>query len=412
VKIFNKTSKKIKIKKVYNSNMLTAFAAVFAVIGLVALLSSFAAPALNGKSAEGESGTSALNTAVVADATASGGSYLELRSSTTSTPPSSDLFPIIPTDPALLTKWRVPTDPPSAANTSDEGAFRLICLPSHNLYDDPIIYPGQPGAAHLHTFFGNTLANANSTWNSLRTTGEGTCQSGPLNRSSYWAPALLNGSGKVIMPDIAVVYYKGEPDTVNLPRGLRYIAGYDATNPNQIYGNVNSGVPGGSEFHPSWKCLTVSGSTVNIPTNCPAGTQVAFSVVFPWCWNGQLDSSNHRDHVVYPKRLPGSESTLTCPTSHPTQLPRYTLSLWYSVVAGDNMNNWSLSSDMGMTPGTSAHADWFGAWDQGVLETWSQKCIREMRSCSASVYGDGTIGQQPTPWYWVTPNRLVDIPSR
>ena len=66
--------------------------------------------------------------------------------------------------------------PPSMA-PDDVGAFRMTCKPSHNAYDDPIVFPGRPGAAHLHTFFGNTRADAFSTYASLRTTGESTCHS-------------------------------------------------------------------------------------------------------------------------------------------------------------------------------------------------------------------------------------------
>ena len=38
------------------------------------------------------------------------------------------------------------------------GAFRFICQASHEAYNDPIVFPGQPGKSHLHTFFGNTAA--------------------------------------------------------------------------------------------------------------------------------------------------------------------------------------------------------------------------------------------------------------
>src|SRR5262245_35670801 len=48
------------------------------------------------------------------------------------------------------------------------GAFRFICNVSHLLPDDPIVYPGRPGASHLHVFFGNTMANAYSTYETLR----------------------------------------------------------------------------------------------------------------------------------------------------------------------------------------------------------------------------------------------------
>ncbi|WP_197323377.1 DUF1996 domain-containing protein, partial [Staphylococcus haemolyticus] len=117
------------------------------------------------------------------------------------------------------------------------GAFRFLCTPSHNAYNDPIVYPGQTGKSHLHTFFGNTKADANSTYESLRTSGESTCNN-LLNRSAYWIPALLNGQGKVVMPDYVSIYYKRRPSTdpvcqrqgkacIALPRGLRYVFGYN-----------------------------------------------------------------------------------------------------------------------------------------------------------------------------------------
>jgi hypothetical protein len=90
------------------------------------------------------------------------------------------------------------------------GAFRFICNPAHLAKDDPIVYPGQAGKSHLHQFFGNTAANANSTYESLRTTGQSTCNS-PLNRSAYWMPAMMNGKGQVVRPDYISIYYKRRP---------------------------------------------------------------------------------------------------------------------------------------------------------------------------------------------------------
>ena len=45
---------------------------------------------------------------------------------------------------------------PGAGDWETGGAFRLLCNWSKMSNDDPIVYPGQPGAAHHHTFFGNT----------------------------------------------------------------------------------------------------------------------------------------------------------------------------------------------------------------------------------------------------------------
>jgi hypothetical protein len=45
---------------------------------------------------------------------------------------------------------------PAPGDWEADGAFRLLCNWSKMSYDDPIVYPGQAGAAHHHTFFGNT----------------------------------------------------------------------------------------------------------------------------------------------------------------------------------------------------------------------------------------------------------------
>ena len=65
---------------------------------------------------------------------------------------------------------------------TDVGAFREPCNFSHMAFDDPIVFPGQPGAAHLHTFIGNDGTNALSTGDSLTGSGNSTCTGGTLNQ--------------------------------------------------------------------------------------------------------------------------------------------------------------------------------------------------------------------------------------
>ena len=129
------------------------------------------------------------------------------------------------------------------------GAFRFICGAGQLTNDDPIMYPGQPGKSHLHQFYGNTSANANSTYSSLRSAGDSTCNwmgnGTASNRSAYWMPAMLDGKGNVVRPDYVSIYYKQRPQSdptvtdpsnpkylgraVPLPNGLRYIFGWDPT---------------------------------------------------------------------------------------------------------------------------------------------------------------------------------------
>src|SRR5438046_1298283 len=83
------------------------------------------------------------------------------------------------------------------------GAFRFTCNAGQLAKDDPIVYPGQPGKSHLHQFFGNTGTNANSNYNSLRTTGGSTCTRSATEspqRSAYWMPAMLDGAGNAVKP--------------------------------------------------------------------------------------------------------------------------------------------------------------------------------------------------------------------
>lgn len=324
--------------------------------------------------------------------------------------PSLDGLPIVPsgvnTAQLLTPSWGTG----AIASPEDgqvEGAFRFICSPSHNAYDDPIVYPGQPGKAHLHTFFGNSKADANSTYASLRTTGDSTCNN-ILNRSAYWIPALMNTRGKVIMPNWVSIYYKGMPTTNPrcaqagrkclsiLPRGLRYIFGYNMSN------------PANSTTHDNmwWNCDAPNsgGHFYNIAQaakGCPVGAHIGVVLTGPDCWNGtELDSADHRSHMAYMKYDDTGQAK--CPATHPYILPHFTIGAWYEVDAtldrsGDESataNTWYLSSDRmpGMqaaVPGTTLHADWFGAWEDDIMSMWIANCIDKMLSCAAGDLGNG-----------------------
>jgi hypothetical protein len=274
---------------------------------------------------------------------------------------------------------------PPSSSSEPSGSFRTFCEISHLAYDDPIVFPGQSGASHLHMFFGNDFADANSTYQSLRTSGSSSCQGGPLNRSAYWIPAIHNAAGKVVAPEFLNVYYKGNGsqsmirDIVTNPNGLRMIAGYDAANPNAI--------------RAGWWCGNGAKGTT-IPA-CGNGQELRVELRFPMCWNGRdLDSADHRSHMAYGT---GGGGWVTrqggCPATHPHHVPEFTLTATF--ISDGNTQNWYASSDrmpgMPVQPnGSPYHADWFGAWENSIQETWTQECIREMRSCVWGELGNGT----------------------
>lgn len=60
-----------------------------------------------------------------------------------------------------------------------------------------------------------------------------------------------------------------------------------------------------------------------------------------------------------------------------------------------SVSSWSISSDamnMGgkvtqMTPASTFHADWDGAWDDATIRIWTDNCINELLDCSAGDVG-------------------------
>ena len=321
---------------------------------------------------------------------------------------------------------------PPFGRIDDLGAFRFTCHPGADqlLKDDPIVYPGQRGVSHLHMFIGNTLANANSTYESLRTTGGSSCdnqgQSWAINRSSYWTPAMMDGVGHAMLPDYVQVYYKRFPIQgpgcvgpmaigicTDLPNGIRFIFGY----------NMKSGTggPAGEGTRDYWSmsygCAQNDANNVVIPASatgrfhtiadiaaagCPVGARLEAKLDAPQCWDGKnLDTPDHRSHMVYPPDGTDKGLGYVCPADHPYQIPLISYFWYYTVDANFVAGKWHLSSDE-MLPGfvvgagspvkagTSLHMDYFEAWSPKAKAVWQANCINGPRSCSSGDMGDGT----------------------
>src|ERR671919_937136 len=105
------------------------------------------------------------------------------------------------------------------------GYFAVACGFSHRNQDDPIVFPGQRGRSHDHTYFGNTATNASSTPASLRAAGETTCRL-RADTAAYWAPTLYV-RGNAVEPRGAVVYYvrRTIAPVQAFPANLEIIAG-------------------------------------------------------------------------------------------------------------------------------------------------------------------------------------------
>ena len=312
---------------------------------------------------------------------------------------------------------------PNSAAPDVNGAFRFVCTAGQLLRDDPIVYPGQPGKSHLHQFYGNTAANASSTYSSLRKTGQSTCMS-PLNRSAYWMPAMMDGKGNAVRPDHIQIYYKRRPKSdpkcsltsgdraaegncVDLPNGLKFVFGYDM---------VTNKAPSGAAYYNCKGTGSDPGhyaTIVEAAGKCVSGGQIGAVIKAPNCWDGKnLDSSNHRDHVAYHVRDPNTGIN-ACPTTHPYVIPAFTLQAWYSIEPGDDLRLWKLSSD-DMRPdlphGATFHADFFMAWDPTIKQMWHDNCINQMLHCSDGDLGNGKKMKQFAGFSWFASPRLVAAP--
>jgi hypothetical protein len=274
-----------------------------------------------------------------------------------------------------------------APNPADIGAFRIVCDFSHMAFDDPIVYPGQPGASHLHAFFGNTGTNANSTAASLASTGNSTCRGGTVNRTGYWTPAVIDTrTGAPVAPASLLAYYKTgyngiAPSAVQaFPAGLRIIAGDSkATTPNP-YGPAHF-----SCVNPATGVGTPWAQAI---PNCASGNAVYAGVDFPQCWDGvNLDSPDHKSHMAYP-------SNGSCPATHPVPVPQISQIVIYAVGPNDSTPSWRLSSDAydSKTPaGYSLHADWFNGWKTNVMNQWIKNCDQASADCGGGLIGNGQM---------------------
>ena len=282
------------------------------------------------------------------------------------------------------------------------------------------MFPGQPGKSHLHQFYGNTSANANSTFASLRASGDSTCNNmgnnTAANRSAYWMPAILDGKGHVVMPDYVQVYYKRVPGSssdctggqticTTIPNGVRFIQGFN------MMTNSHSVQPGWFKCtHGQWYQNKEAMTQMTLST-CPVGSKVEMTMASLKCWNGQLDSPDHMSHLA------GMASPTSCPQSHRYLLPQFTISAFFTVGTGDDPSMWRLSSDA-MYPsaprGSTLHFDYFEAWDTLVKDMWVANCVDKKLNCSAGNLGNGkTLRGASQPKYgWVNPTRLVPMAPR
>lgn len=279
-------------------------------------------------------------------------------------------------------------------DTSNSGFFRVKCETSHFAYDDPIVFPNQPGRAHLHMFFGNTDANAFSTFDSLLNTGTGTCNGEDLNRTAYWVPAMLDSAGNALIPDQIMVYYKNDLFRLN---GANELVEPFPDNLRMVVGNGGAQSPqtdftGEQQAQPivSFSCGPAYGSNDRrqalIP-DCYGNDQLEMQIAFPQCVNESAGYRPDQNHTSYSE---GGYYGVRCPDSHSTDISSIMYRIFFSPNSyGGALTDLHLSSDVKMDSilpgGTTAHADWFGAWHPDAMRMWVDNCNNTQADCETGL---------------------------
>jgi hypothetical protein len=266
---------------------------------------------------------------------------------------------------ASLFEFQVYGGTPAGGPIVRVAEFLADCPYTHRLPDDPIVFPNLPGASHMHSFFGATVTNANTTVDDL--VNSPTSCNPAEDKSSYWVPTLYVNN-QPVEPTGTTFYYLGEgvrddviARTQPLPFGLRIVAG-----------NAKATGPGDNTIS-RWSCLHAGDAGAGHDfINCPAGSMLESYLDFPQCWNGRdLDSPDHKSHMSYP--VNGD-----CPATHPVPVPKLRQVLRYPV--NGPTAGFRLASGGGFT----MHGDFFNAWPVAEMARRVNDCIRPIIKCGAN----------------------------
>jgi hypothetical protein len=226
-------------------------------------------------------------------------------------------------------------------------AFVVTCIRSHQAKDDPILFPGTPGASHLHSFFGNRSTKASSSVADMLQ-ADTSCED-PQDTAAYWVPAP--GADR-----LRAYYDAGDAESASVrayPAAMMGIAGDpEVQAPGVQVVAFRCGELGDGPDATQWEAVAPKSCSVGVPI-------VRYSF-------GQCESTTTR-------RLSPCQ---------PGQTPKYVrLRLLMEFQ----------SSAHGLGP----HADFWNTWDQDRLEQLVATCVRGERLTNLEIKQCGLPGSGP-----------------
>lgn len=263
--------------------------------------------------------------------------------------PLPDYGPVPVGDPGSSAVRVVRTGELPTPSADGDGIFRTVCLYSRMGTADPI-----HASTYLTMFWGDTG------------TGRSTCRGGVVDRSAYWAPAVVDTrTGTPLAPDLVHVYFESgylgvhPADVQPMPQGLRMLT-----------------------THLGWQCFSSTGPPGRTVPSCRPGDAVALVATFPQCWDGRhVDSPDHMSHLAYAVARHG------CPSGYPVALPQISYHVLFPVTATTDTTGWRLAAQ------ADASAGWVNGWREDILDTWIPGCVRVAKTCGSHMLGDGRVLQ-------------------
>jgi hypothetical protein len=289
-------------------------------------------------------------------------------SSPTATPPATGWVDIDQAKwNAQLAAFNAMPMAPAPANAVRVPEFNASCTYSHSRKDDPIVFPGLPGASHMHSFIGNHGTDAMTTTDTLLANAGTSCAPAE-DLSAYWVPTLYE-HGVAVEPKGVVVYYGSRltdsSRTVPFPQGFRMIAGDAKLQKPTPAGSVN-------QFYCAGPGGEVGRSTDGNWPLCAPGATLMFQLVFQDCWDGvHLDSPDHKSHVSF--TYDGK-----CGGAFPVAIPSISFVLAYPT--SGTADGFTLASGMA----SSIHGDAFLAWDNAALGHRVKNCVVQKAKCNTA----------------------------
>lgn len=255
-----------------------------------------------------------------------------------------------------------------AVQAAGEAELEFNYLPIANVRTDPIINQ-ECLSDHVHTFYGPPLVAPSVTTDDL-IASKPEDHSGLVeeNKSLYWHPSIyrVSSDGVYTLDEIhySSVYYFWDTGknkkTHAFPKGFRMIASDREAFTECVVGNFkpctrtdDCNIPEGVDktFFPAEAC-----------------DMLEITMDFPSCWDGRIDSDNHRDHVVYRK-----DDDDSCPKSHKKEIPTLSISIYIKNYDG-GYHTWSDMSD-------KFHTDYLSGWDVDVMESFLEGCKKNTDEC-------------------------------